>query len=122
MADSKVTQLPTLTNPSSEDLLYIIDNPNVSPASKKITLKQFFGNVNSNTNISQSLNVVGDTTLADLEADKVVVSEVLVLGPKETPSSSTDTSKASGSLFWDDNYLYIKITGNVVKRIPLATF
>lgn len=122
MADSKVSQLPELVNPSSEDLLYIVDNPNGTPASKKITLKQFFGNVTSNTHVSQSFTVDGDTSLAGVTAETIHVSEVLVLGPKETPASSTDTAKASGTLFWDDNYLYIKVTGDVLKRIPLATF
>lgn len=122
MADSKVSQLPILANPSSEDLLYVIDNPNGTPASKKITLKEFFGNVTSNTNISQSLSVAGDTTLANVSLDTIEVGEILVLGPKETPGSSTDTAKLSGSLFWDDSYLYIKVTGNILKRIPLATF
>lgn len=122
MADSKVTQLPTLANPASEDLLYVIDNPNGTPTSKKINLKEFFGNVTSNTSISQNLSVAGETDLAELSATVVTVEDVLVLGPKQTPGSSTDTTKASGSLFWDDNYLYVKITGNVLKRVALATF
>jgi len=122
MADSKVTQLPTLVGPASEDLLYVIDNPNGTPASKKITLKDFFGNVTSNTNISQTLTVAGATSLADVDVDTITVGEVLVLGPKVTPGSSTDTTNPSGTIFWDDNYLYIKITGSVLKRVALASF
>ena len=39
MADQKVSDLSSLTTPASEDLLLVVDNPNGTPASKSITLK-----------------------------------------------------------------------------------
>jgi hypothetical protein len=39
MADRKVSQLTGHTAPVAEDLLLIVDDPNGTPVSKKITLK-----------------------------------------------------------------------------------
>ena len=47
MADQKVTELSTLATPASEDLLLVVDNPNGTPASKSLTMKNLFGAVPS---------------------------------------------------------------------------
>ena len=52
MADKKVSQLPSLTTSAAPDLLMIVDDPNGTPVSKKITVKNFFGAVPSNTSIT----------------------------------------------------------------------
>lgn len=49
MADSKVTGLSAITSASTDDLLYIVDDPGGTPASKKITFD----------NAQKSLTVVG---------------------------------------------------------------
>jgi hypothetical protein len=56
MADRKVTQLVELTSPAAEDLLLVVDDPNGTPVSKKMTKKTLFGNA-SNTNITGTLTV-----------------------------------------------------------------
>ena len=48
MADKKVSQLASLASTTREDLLYVVDDPNGTPTSKKITIKNFFGAVPSN--------------------------------------------------------------------------
>ena len=53
MADQKVSDLSTLTTPASEDLLLVVDNPNGTPASKSITLKNLFASVPANTVINR---------------------------------------------------------------------
>ncbi len=40
MADKKVTQLASLTTTAAPDLLMIVDDPNGTPVSKKITIKK----------------------------------------------------------------------------------
>lgn len=123
MADSKVTQLPYLTTPQSEDLLYIIDNPQGTPTSKKIDLKTLFGNITSNTVINQRLNVSGNTTLTVLTSNTLTITnDNIVIQDKVTPSSSVDNTYAIGSFVWDENYLYIKVNVNTFKRIPLQSF
>ena len=42
--DKKVSQLITLANVSSDDLLMVVNDPDGSPTSRKITVGAFFGN------------------------------------------------------------------------------
>ena len=58
MADKKVSQLTALASPSSEDLLLITDDPNGTPASKNITVKNFFGAVPANTVFTGAINII----------------------------------------------------------------
>ena len=82
MADKKVSQLTALASTSSEDLLLITDDPNGTPASKNITIKNFFGAVPANTvftgakNIIRSANTVfpsGNTTFTKTVSMNVAV-------------------------------------------------
>lgn len=43
MADAKLTALTAETSPTTDDLLYLVDDPAGTPASKKITLADLFG-------------------------------------------------------------------------------
>lgn len=52
MADKKVSQLDSLTTAAAPDLLMIVHDPNGTPTSKKITVKNFFGAVPANTTIT----------------------------------------------------------------------
>lgn len=56
MADSKVTALSELTSVGNDDLLYVVDDPGGTPASKKIT----FGNLSKTATAAIS----GATTLS----------------------------------------------------------
>ena len=63
MADKKVTQLTALTTGASEDQLLIVDDPNGTPASKSITLKNLFGSVTSNVAITKLSTLTGNVTI-----------------------------------------------------------
>lgn len=45
MADKKVSELTAITNLSGDDLLLVVDDPNGSPSSRKVTVSNFFANV-----------------------------------------------------------------------------
>jgi hypothetical protein len=125
MADKKVTELAALTSPVSEDTLLIVDNPNGTPASKKITLKlsTLTGNVTincSNTTISSNVNVTAAKGIK-------LTSGFITLGPTTTVSSNNATTVLGsgglqGSLFYDSSFLYVAVSNTQVKRVALSAF
>ena len=108
MADQKVSDLSSLTTPASEDLLLVVDNPNGTPASKSITLKNLFGAVpantvvdrfttnanttlnGSNTYITANVNATGISTINQLK----VANNHLVITTAQTPGSNSATGSA----------------------------
>ena len=45
MADKRISGLPSLSSAAREDLLLVVDDPAGTPSNKKVTLTQFFSNV-----------------------------------------------------------------------------
>ena len=136
MADKKVTALTSLTAPTSADLLMIIDNPNGTPVSKQITLKNLAGGM-PNTAVS-TLSVSANTTLAG--SNTVVSSNVTFTsarGPRTAAryitvgkSTGTVSNNATtelgggmqGSILFDENYIYVATSNTVIKRVALSVF
>lgn len=123
MADSKTTELASLASPNQKDLLYIIDDPTGTPASRKISLRTLFGSVPANTSISGTLTVTGKNTLSS----NVVVSNGIVQLSISTAVASNNATAtfgaaAQGSIAWDQNYLYIATSNTVIKRVALSVF
>ena len=141
MADKKVSQLTALTSPLGEDLLLIVDDPSGTPVSKQVTLNSFFGSVAANTSLSGTLAASANVTVSgsnttissnvnitSSSAGSIKVSSgVVTLGAKTTVSSNNATTVLSsgglqGSIFWDENYVYVATSNTVVKRAALSTF
>lgn len=147
MADSKVSQLNSLTTPASVDLLLIVDDPNGTPVSKKITIKNLFGNISSNTSISGIFTVSANATFSGANtvftsntvmtgdknaiANLHVTSNRLTIASSKTPSTNNATTEFGsplsdrphdGSIFWDANYLYVATSNTVIKRVALSSF
>lgn len=55
MADKKLTQLDEITSITPEDILYVVDSPGGTPASKKLTVRNLFA-------IPIGLDVLSDDT------------------------------------------------------------
>jgi hypothetical protein len=135
MADQKVTELSALATPASEDLLLVIDDPNGTPASKSVTLKNLFGTVpsntvlmrttvnanttlnGSNTTITANLNSTGVTTLNQL----TVANNQLRISTRNTPGSNS-ASGTQGSIRYDTDYIYVCVANSVWKRSTLSQF
>ena len=135
MADQKVSELSTLTTPASEDLMLVVDNPNGTPASKSITLKNLFGAVpantvvnrlttnanttlnGSNTYITANVNATGISTINQLK----VANNHLVISTAQTPGSNSATG-AAGEIAWDTDYIYVCIADNIWKRVAISSF
>lgn len=106
MADLKVTQMTSLAVPAGEDLLMIVDDPAGSPINKKVSLSTLFGKVHANTVINGTLTANTNT---------------IVISTSLTPANSTATI-AKGSVFYDDNYMYLAVQANTIKRVALTAF
>lgn len=139
MADKKVSQLTALTAPIGEDLLLIVDDPSGTPVSKKVTLNSFFGSVAANTTMSGTLTATANVTVSGSNTtftSNVNIGSssylklnqgVVTLGAKTTISSNNATTQLGGgglqgSIFWDEDYLYVATSNTVIKRVALSTF
>lgn len=108
MADraKKISELTALTSPAAEDLLVIVDAPTTNAVTKSVTVGNLFGNCSANLTLSNA---------AILNANTVVVRN------KQTPANSTATF-TGGTIFFDENYLYIAVSNNTIKRVALSSF
>ena len=126
MADRKVTQLPTLTTTASPDLLVIVDDPNGSPESKSVTVKNFFGAIPSNTSFNGSRLTIRarTTTTANVNVTKTLTANILNVTLGSTPGSNNATvvGMAVGQMRFTNNYVYIAVNATTIKRIALSTF
>ena len=141
MADKKVTQLTALTTTAGNDLLYVIDDPTGTPVSKKISMNDFFGAVASNTvhngtvtnNANTTLNGANTAISANVNFTKAgagqvkIASGTVTLSGKATVTSNNATTQLGagglqGTMFWDENYLYVATSNTVIKRVALSIF
>jgi hypothetical protein len=126
MSDRKVTQLPTLTTTAAPDLLLVVDDPNGTPVSKKITVKDFFGAVPSNTSINGATFVVraSTTTTANVNVTKTLTANVvkITFGTQPGSNNATVVGMSVGELRFTNTHLYIAVNATTIKRIALSTF
>lgn len=109
MADraKKISELTALTAPSTDDLLVIVDAPAGNAVTKQVTVQNFFNNSAANV-------TVGNTYY--LSANNLVVRR------KATPVTSSGTSDLQGSIWFDENYVYVAVANGTIKRAALSTF
>jgi len=126
MADKKVTQLTALTTPTAPDLLLIVDDPNGTPVSKKITLKSLFGAVTSNTVFSANVTVSGNRVqlASNVNITKTLTANTVKITLGSTPASNNATTvgMSVGELRFTNTFLYIAVNATTIKRVALGTF
>ena len=126
MADKKVTQLTALTTPTAPDLLLIVDDPNGTPVSKKITLKSLFGAVTSNTVFSANVTVSGNRVqlASNVNITKTLTANTVKITFGSTPASNNATvvGMAVGEMRFTNTYLYIAVNSTTIKRVALSVF
>lgn len=134
----KITEYPSYSALTSSDLLLIVSNVNVDPASKKIKIKDFFGNISSNTSITSNFTLSGNFTVSgntytvnssSVAFNKIVTdnlkinSDGFIISQKSTPpNSGVSEPGTEGKISFDENYLYVKTSNNSIKRIELSSF
>jgi len=117
MADKKVTQLTSLTNSASEDLLLIIDDPTGTPVSKQISLLNLFGNLTANVTTTGVLSAANTTVNGVLTN----TGDTIRISTTKTPSSASDTGN-TGQIAWDADYIYVCTATNTWKRVAISTW
>ncbi len=136
MPDSKISNLPSATAVTGRDILLVIKRSgNTTFTDKKIEGDAFFGNIASNTAISGTFTVTGNTTLARttatiLTSQSAITSSLrvnsngVIISTKFTPGSSSidDTAYPQGKFSFDENYIYVKVSANTIKRAALNSF
>ena len=141
MADKKVSQLTALASPSSEDLLLITDDPNGTPASKNITVKNFFGAVPANTVFTGAINIirsantvftVGNVSLTKTVSMNVAIRSGLTSQRLNAPTvaSATTIAPTTQILFVSGTTPIVTITapspistgGGMITLIPTGAF
>jgi len=101
MADKKVSELTAITNLSRDDLLLVVNDPSGTPASRKITHANFFGNVVSETVHAGSVTFNANTTVA---------------GTKQTVSANSTFNGSvtyNGSITFNQGAVFSNTTVNV---------
>lgn len=125
MADRKITELTALTAPNQKDLLYTVDDPTGTPVSKKISLYNLFGAVPANTSISGTFTAAGNTSIGgaktELTAGQITLSAATSVGSNNA-TTVIGRADAQGTIFWDQNYLYVATSNTQVKRVALSVF
>jgi len=106
----KVSELTAITTLTQDDLLMVVNDPNGAPSTSKITAGNFFGNI-----------IVPATFVNDAYFNSSVIAASFTLLNKATPLSSTDTTPL-GNIWFDDNYMYIAVADNSIKRVALSEF
>jgi hypothetical protein len=126
MADKKVSQLTALTTTAAPDLLMIVDDPNGTPVSKKMTIKSFFGSVPSNTVFSANVTVSGNRAqfASNVNVTKTLTANTVRITFGTTPGSNNATSVGMtvGELRFTNTHLYIAVNATTIKRVALSTF
>jgi hypothetical protein len=126
MADKKVTQLTALTTPTAPDLLLIVDDPNGTPVSKKITLKSLFGAVTSNTVFSANVTVSGNRVqlASNVNVTKTLTANTVKITFGSTPSTNNATTEgwSVGQMRFTNNYIYVAVNSTTIKRVALSVF
>ena len=102
----KISELVENVSPSADDLLVIVDTPSSNAVTKKVTVGNLLSNSSANVTVSDSA---------------VLSAKNLVVRRKETPASSADAVD-QGTIYFDDNYLYLAISNGAIKRVALSTF
>jgi len=112
----KISELNAITTLTTDDLMMVVNDPAGSPTTNKIT----FGNVLANVNITVKFsNTVNSSS--NITSTSIINSTNLFINYRTTPTTNTDVVQ-SGKLWFDNDYIYVAVSNNNIKRVALNNF
>ena len=112
----RVSELPLNTSMTGDDLVLVIDSPFSGGTTKRITFNDFMKEVYTPVSFSSNVTIGGD-----LIVSTNTVFSNLHISEDTTPTTSFWPSN-KGKIWFDNNYLYIAVDDNTVKRVMLSSF
>ena len=142
MADKKVSALSAVTSITSDDLFLVVNDPQGTPASNKVSVKNLFASVPANTAIKGLFTTVANTIIAGAQANvsanatfsgivnftgttKITGDKKLIIVTKSSDPASGNavtSNVTAGTIFYSNTHLYIATDSNTIKRVALSTF
>lgn len=125
MADKKVTALTALTTPAGEDLLLVVDNPSVTPISKKMSISDLYGGSSQVTVDAINLNSSATTDIASTgaigitaTAGATVTGNVTVTGNFSNSGTTADITSTSTVAITGDASITLDSPSLVITDTP----
>jgi hypothetical protein len=104
----------------------IVSNPNGTPTSKKITVKNLFGSVGSNTVFNANVTVSGNRVqlASNVNVTKTLTANTvkITFGSAPSTNNATTESMSVGQMRFTNTYLYIAVNPTTIKRVLLSKF
>ena len=127
MADKKITQLTELTTTVAEDQLLVVDDPNGTPASKRITIKSIFGTIPANTKFTGAKNIINSantwyTGNVSVTGTLLANTAKMTIGTAPSSNNATTSGMIKGVLKFTNTHIYLAISNAMVMRVALSDF
>lgn len=108
MADTLIhpVDLPPSNGASANAILILVPNPEGNANVHKITVEDLLTNSSSNVQVSNS---------------NYLITRNLIVTRADSPANS-NYEAIRGSIWFTEDYLYVAVANNVVKRVSLESF
>ena len=122
MADLKISELPPIVSNTlaGNDTLVIVDTNNT--ATKSISVLDLVGNIPSNTSITGTLTVSGNTNIQGTSLKLASLSGA----PSSNNATTVFGATPAGTLGWFGDFLYLAVsdtdTDGTLKRVQFTDF
>ena len=116
--------------PNGNDIFPISEKVSNTYVSKGLTVNNLFANVQSNTAFHGISTFHGNvvfenvTTFSanvEISGTLTLATDQMVIDDRKTPANSTIII-TQGTIFYDEDFLYVTTSNNTVKRITLNSF
>lgn len=135
MADQKLSEMTLRSNLAANTRFYVVTFSGSVPEHYATRILDLFGAINANTVINAKLTVNGNTVFAGNRSlcsanahfsganthVHALTANSVKLNDRQTPANSAITIN-QGRVFFDDNYLYVAVANNEIKRAALSSF